>query len=358
MPDREEVGKVKAQHAGRPRLAAIVTVVAVAAALAATGASTARSGPARATAKKPVIALSNSFIGNSWRKQMVKSFSDVAAQAKKQGLIADYTVANANNTVEQQISQINGLILKHVDAIVVDAASPTALNGVIAKAVKAGITVVSFDGTVTSPLSYNLNYDFLGFGNHIGEYVANRIGNKGNVLIVRGVAATIIDQQEHKGWQQTLAKQPGIKVVGTVFGNWDDATAQAAVARILPSLPEVNAVVMNGGGYGVSQAFAAANRPTPLIYLGNRGYELRWWAEQNAKNGYTTESASTTPSVSTAAFWVAVNVRKGVKFPHNLKMDFLTITQKDLPKYKDLPLDAVAATPYSNEWVLSHFPHK
>jgi ribose transport system substrate-binding protein len=335
-------------------------IAAVAALTAAAFGGAASGGPSReaATAAKPTIALSNSFIGNSWRKQMVKSFTQAAEQAKKQGLIAGYTVANANNTVEQQISQINGLILKHVDAIVIDAASPTALNGVIAKAVKAGITVVSFDGTVTSPLAYNVNYDFLGFGRHVGDYVANRIGGNGNVLIVRGVAATIIDQQEHKGWSQALEKHKGIKVVNTVFGNWDDATAQSAVARVLPSLPKIDAVVMNGGGYGVSQAFVAAKRPTPLIYLGNRGYELHWWADQHANNGYTTESSSTTPSVSTAAFWVAVNVIKGVKFPHNLKMDFLTITQKDLPKYKSIPLDAVAATPYSNDWVLSHFPHK
>jgi ribose transport system substrate-binding protein len=339
------------------RLAVPAAIVALAATVAAVAANGARTSATRASAEKPVIALSNSFIGNSWRKQMVKSFTDVAAKAKADGIIGGYTVVNANNTVEQQISQINGLILKKVDAILVDAASPTALNGVIAKAVKAGITVVSFDGTVTSPLSYNLNYDFLGFGKHIGDYISKRIGGKGNVLIVRGVAATIIDQQEHKGWTQALAAKPGIKVVGTVFGNWDDATAQSAVARVLPSLPEISAVVMNGGGYGVSQAFAAANRPTPLIYLGNRGYELRWWAQQNKENGYTTESASTTPSVSTAAFWVAVNVAKGVKFDHNLKMDFLTITQKDLPKYKSLPLDAVAATPYTNAWVLSHFKH-
>jgi ribose transport system substrate-binding protein len=341
------------------RWALVIGVVAAVAALtAAAFGGAGGSSAGAATTAKPTIALSNSFIGNSWRKQMVKSFTDAAAQAKKQGLIGDYTVANANNTVEQQISQINGLILKHVNAIVIDAASPTALNGVIAKAVKAGITVVSFDGTVTSPLSYNVNYDFLGFGRHVGDYVAGRIGGKGNVLIVRGVAATIIDQQENQGWKQALAKRKGIKVVGTVFGNWDDATAQSAVARVLPSLPKIDAVVMNGGGYGVSQAFAAAKRPTPLIYLGNRGYELHWWTQQHAKNGYTTESASTTPSVSTAAFWVAVNVLKGVEFPHDLKMDFLTITQKDLPKYKSIPLDAVAATPYSNAWVLSHFPHK
>jgi ribose transport system substrate-binding protein len=301
--------------------------------------------------KKPVIALSNSFIGNSWRKQMVDVFTQTATKAKNDGLISDFVVTNADNTVEQQISQINGLILKKVDAILVDAASPTALNGVIGKAVKAGITVVSFDGTVTSQESYNLNYDFAGLGARMVQVLAKGIGDKGNVLMVRGVAGTVIDQQTHEGATKELANHPDLKVASTVYGNWDDATAQSAVARVLPGLPEIKAVVINGGGYGVAQAFAAAKRPAPLIYFGNRGYELKWWSEQIAKGAYPSESSSTTPSVSTAAFWLAVEILNGAKPKHDLKMDFLAITEKDLGEYKDLPLDAVAAKPYDSAYV-------
>ena len=62
---------------------------------------------------------------------MVDEFTQVATQAKEDGKIADFVVTNADGTVEQQISQINGLILKGVAAIVIDAASPVALNGVV-----------------------------------------------------------------------------------------------------------------------------------------------------------------------------------------------------------------------------------
>jgi ribose transport system substrate-binding protein len=304
-----------------------------------------------------VIALSNSFIGNSWRKKMVGDFTQVAREAMSKGQIKDFVVVNADNTVSQQLAEMDGLILKHVGAIVLDAASPTALNGVIAKAHQVGIPVVSFDGTVTSPDSYNVFYDFVGLGKHIGTYIAQRLKGKGNVLTVRGVAGTIIDTQEYQGWTQALSGYPNIKVVGTVYGNWDDATAQSAVARILPSLPRVDAVIIDGGGFGVAQAFAAAKRPTPIIYLGNRGSELQWWWKEHQRNGYTTESSSTAPGSSTAAFWVAVNLLKGVTFPHQLQMQFLTITQADLARYKDLPFNDVADTIYTNAWVLAHFPH-
>jgi len=55
---------------------------------------------------------------------------------------------------------MNGLILKQVDAIAINAASPPALNGVIEKACAAGIKVIAFDSIASSPCCYKLDFDF------------------------------------------------------------------------------------------------------------------------------------------------------------------------------------------------------
>jgi ribose transport system substrate-binding protein len=89
---------------------------------------------AHATAEKPVIALSNAYYGNTWRHQMVDAFEASAREALAAGKIASYIVLNGDGSVAQQNSQIAELILKGVDAIAVDAASETAVNGVIEKA--------------------------------------------------------------------------------------------------------------------------------------------------------------------------------------------------------------------------------
>jgi ribose transport system substrate-binding protein len=72
---------------GRLSLLAVVGAAAlaypVASSVAASDSST------HAAADKPVIALSNSFLGNSWRQTMVKIFEQTAKQAKAQGLISD-----------------------------------------------------------------------------------------------------------------------------------------------------------------------------------------------------------------------------------------------------------------------------
>ena len=81
-----------------------------------------------------VIGLSNSFYGNTWRRQMVDSFTQAAEEAKSEGYIADYEIQNGDNTVNTQIAQINSFILEGVDAICINAASSTALNDVIQQA--------------------------------------------------------------------------------------------------------------------------------------------------------------------------------------------------------------------------------
>ena len=82
---------------------------------------------------------------------MLKAWDRQAAAAVKAGLIKEVKVVNANNSASEQASQIQSLIVEGWDAIVIDAGSTTALNGVIQEACDAHITVIVFDGLATAP---------------------------------------------------------------------------------------------------------------------------------------------------------------------------------------------------------------
>lgn len=301
------------------------------------------------------IALSNSYIGNSWRTQMVKSFAQAAESAKAHGEIANYEVVNANNTASQQISQINDMILKHVSAIVLDSASTTALNGVIAKAHAAGIPVISFDSVVTSSTAYDVNYDYVAMGQDEANYLVQRLHGKGNVLISRGIAGTSVDNDFYKGEMDVFNKHKGIKVVNQVYSNWTETTAQSVVAALLPSLPQIDGVATEGGdGYGIAQAFAAVGKKEPIIIMGNRGVELHWWAQQHKKNGDPTMSVSSSPTVGGASLWVALAVLQHLKVPQSVTMPGVKITQSTLKKWLSLGDNDVAGPTYNYTWVKQH----
>ena len=174
-----------------------------------------------------------------------------------------------------QAAQIQNLILQGYDAIVINAASPDALNGAIKQACDAGIVVVSFDGIVTEPCAYRVVVDFKDMGKQEVEQMAKFQPKGGNLLEIRGLAGTSIDDAIHAGILEGVAAHPEFKIVGSVTGDWDQTTAQKAVATVLPSLPEIVGIVDQGGdGYGAAQAFAAAGKPRPTIIMGNRQDEL------------------------------------------------------------------------------------
>ena len=298
------------------------------------------------------IALSNNYAGNSWRQAMLKSWDKVTKQA-----VADKVVAaadpftTAENQVTEQAAQIQNMILQGYDAIVINAASPDALNGAVKEACDAGITVVSFDGIVTEPCAWRIAVDFKQMGKDEVLYLKEKMPEGGNLLEIRGLAGVFVDDEISKGIHEGVTENPQFKIVGSVHGDWAQDVAQKAVAGILPSLPEIKAVVTQGGdGYGAAQAFKAADRPTPLIIMGNRQDELAWWKEQKDTNGYETMSVSIAPGVSTLAFWVAQQILDGKDVPKDLTVPFLRIDQANLEEnLAKTEAGGVANTEYSLE---------
>ena len=314
-------------------------------------AGTLLSAPAFADTSGLKIAFSNNYAGKSWRQAMLKSYGIVAQKAVADKVVAAADIfTTADKEVPTQAAQIQNLILQGYNAIVINAGSPDALNGAIKQACDAGIVVVSFDGIVTEPCAYRVVVDFKDMGKQEVEQMAKFQPKGGNLLEIRGLAGTSIDDEIHNGILEGVKAHPEFKIVGSVTGDWDQTTAQKAVATVLPSLPPIVGVVDQGGdGYGAAQAIAAAGKPRPTIIMGNRQDELQYWKEQKAKDGYATWSASIAPGVSSLAFWVAQQVLNGNKnVPHDLLVPYLAFTQDNFEnELPNIPKGSVATHEYT-----------
>lgn len=297
------------------------------------------------------IALSNNYAGNSWRQAMLQGWEINAKEAVASGVVkAADTFTTSENQATEQAAQIQNLILQGYDAIVINAASPTAINGAVREACDAGVTVVSFDGIVTEPCAWRIAVDFKQMGRNQVKYLAKRFPDGGNLLEIRGLAGVFVDDEIHAGIEEEVASS-NFTIVGSVHGDWAQDVAQKAVAGVLPSLPEFVGVVTQGGdGYGAAQAIAATDREMPIIVMGNRQDELKWWSEQKAANGYDTISSSIAPGVSTLAFWVAQQILDGAEVPQDLVVPFMTVTADNLEEIlSTTPEGSVANITYSLE---------
>jgi ribose transport system substrate-binding protein len=304
--------------------------------------------------KKWKIALSNSYYGNIWRRQMVDAFKEAAEKAKAEGLISEYSIENGDGTVNQQNSQISSLILKGVDAIAINAASPTALNGVIDKACQAGIKIIAFDSIATADCAYKLDFDMVGIFGGMADYIAkDLLKGKGDVLLVRGVQGSAPDKIISDSQKEVLKKYPGINVVGEIYGQATTSVAQSAVSNILPTLKNVDAVIAQGGGddIGIVQAFEQSGRKLPIIQGGGSSNFLKWWDDQNKKGTYPTVSANTAPGIGGAAFWLTLAVLNGENVPKVIKMPGASVTLENLKDYASLPPGQIVSPSYSQDWV-------
>ncbi|HUC19560.1 MAG TPA: sugar ABC transporter substrate-binding protein [Acetobacteraceae bacterium] len=215
------------------------------------------------TGRKLRIALSNSFIGNKWRIMMENVYK-AALQMEPYMSEVTGTWFNSGNDVAAQSQQLSNLISQRFDAILIDAASPTGLNGILRQATARGILVVSFDNVVTAPSVLKVHLDEYGFGVTWAEWLAKKLNGKGNVIMVTGVAGTYDNDQRNAGAQSVWKKYPDIKIVNQYTGMWDSSVAERNTAAILPSLPKIDGIWCQGGTDGVLKAFINAGRiPLP-----------------------------------------------------------------------------------------------
>lgn len=328
------------------RRALVIAAASSLALLSACSSSSSGSSSATQTASKgkDVIALSNSFTGNNWRKTMVQVWTAAAQSAQQKGLIKSFKVVNTpDNSATEQISQIQSLILQHVSAITIDAASGTALNSVIQQACAAGIKVVVFDSLASAPCEYNVFTNVQALGTAEGQNVATAIHGKGNVIVVRGVVGSAPELIDYDAQVAVLKKYPGIKIVGTVVGNASTSETQQALESVLPSMPKINGVVDDGVGIGVYDAFQHAGLPIPAFDITADGESLRLFKQLHQSTGLNATAIQVDAGIGSAAFWESLAILNGQKFdghavPKQVAVPLVKVTPADLSGW-------IAATP-------------
>src|SRR5690242_12405431 len=97
-------------------------------------------------AKQPfTIGISNPFISSEYRTQMIQELIDTNKEYKDKGITNDLVIESADTDVPGQIQQLQNLINKGVNAILVNPGDVNGLNDTLQEAIKKGIIVISVD---------------------------------------------------------------------------------------------------------------------------------------------------------------------------------------------------------------------
>lgn len=223
------------------------------------------------------------------------------------------------------------------------------------EAADAGIPcIIINDGPVESEaeLCYQINFDTIDQMSTLTEYVCEAIGGKGKIIELRGTAGAEFDNVAHEGVLKALENYPDIEIVAEVYTDWTGSKAQSELASVLPTLDDVAGVVTQGGdSYAAVQAFEAAGMELPVIGGDNRGYFLKWWANE-APDGYDTISVSSNPWDGATGVYVACDILSGeYEVPNEMVHPFAVVTKDEAENYKDMGDEEIGTPTYDREWV-------
>ena len=113
----------------------------------------------------------------------------------------------------KQFTQVDNFIAAGVDMILLNPGDVNALEPAIKKAQAAGILVVAVD-TAAKGADFTVTTDNVQAGQISCQYIADKLGGKGNVIIENGPqVSSVIDRVN--GCKSVLAKAPGIKVLSS-----------------------------------------------------------------------------------------------------------------------------------------------
>jgi len=221
-------------------------------------------------------------VTNPYNQHVVDGLKAQFALAKAKGLVTGSLVTNipatmAASTPEQEIAAIQQMVRQGVNAIIMEPIAGDPVVPAIDAAGKAGVPVILTD----IPLPQT-KYGVVVWSQN--QYVADAgtlgLIQKGNILIVRGIAGNPNDVDLYQQKIDDLKYCPNIKVAATIYGSWDNATAKTVVAQYLAGHPQgVNGVLQDGGMMaGVIEAFQAAGIKVPPIADDEcYGGDLSWW---------------------------------------------------------------------------------
>ena len=136
-------------------------------------------------------------------------------EAKKLGVAVVKVNAGGDANVNQQISQLQDLVQRHVNAIVVGATNGDAVRPAVEQAIDAGIPVVGLSSIPNSPkLASAVGADHYAMGKLQAECLGKAIGGSGEVGMMAGPAGQTWSDGRADGFRDTIKAQfPNIKIV-------------------------------------------------------------------------------------------------------------------------------------------------
>ncbi len=220
-------------------------------------------GGEKAGAKKSgiVIGFSNAGMGDSWRQFLVANFN---AEVAKHPEITQAFITNADEKPEKQLADIDDLLVKKVDALIVYPTVADAIIPAIEKVYEKGIPVIVFGGNIaTDKLTSLVMQDLLEFGRAQAKWLAEELKGKGKIVMLSGIAGNTTAEDRLAGAKEVFKQYPNIQILDHQYCDWSPPKAKSIMEAMIQAFPQIDGIWADSGlmSWPALQALKEAGRP-------------------------------------------------------------------------------------------------
>ncbi|MFF5788741.1 substrate-binding domain-containing protein [Streptomyces sp. NPDC012693] len=271
---------------------------------------------------------------NQNARERAKKYADVTLE-----------ITEGSNDTAVQIGQIQTLINKKVDILVILPADGKALTQVGLQAMKAGIPVINLDRVFASPQAYRcwIGGDNYGMGLNAGRYIGEALKDKPDATVIElaGMDSLELTKQRTQGFDDALKNYPNIRKVARQAADFTVESGQAKMAQLLQAQPRFDALWNHDDdqGVGALRAIAQAGRKDFLM-VGGAGARTAMDAIK-ADDGVLKATVLYPPTMAASAIDLAraLGQKKGVggmselEIPASLTLYSAVVTKENVEEY-------------------------
>ena len=207
-----------------------------------------------------VIGYSNAGLGDSWRVVNLHVIEKTATEHKDK--ISKLLITDANHDDAKQVADIQDLVSRGVDLLIVSANTQQALDRVVTRVMKQGIPVVMMDRRIASDnfVTFVTGCDAM-MGRLWAQWIVEKLNYKGNVIMLGGQAGSSVSENRERTALQVFNQYPGIKVLDKVYSDWSPVKGKQVMEAMISKYgKQINAVWCAHGLQvpGSIEAFLAA----------------------------------------------------------------------------------------------------
>ncbi|MCF0053718.1 sugar ABC transporter substrate-binding protein [Dyadobacter sp. LJ53] len=269
----------------------------------------------------------------SMQNEFIVNVSDeMDAKAKELGV--ELITVDAERSALKQVEQVESFIAQGVDAIIMNPCEVEASSPAVELAMDANIPIINVNSETSAKPTAFVGSDDTESARIAMKYLAEKLGGKGNVLIMHGFMGQAAQIKRDNGAKEILKANPGMQLLAEQTGEWDRAKAMSLMENWIQSYgAKINAVFAHNDemGMGAVKALEAAGLKDRVIVV---SVDAIPDALQSVKKGTLNATIfQNAQEQGGKAIETAVKAAKKEKFEKQVLIPFQLVTKENVGEY-------------------------